>query len=286
MVALYAGKKITAELAIKFLQRRCARVVPLYLLVVAVSFLANGRFSGAYPVTGDNLLEHLTFYKSVSVLWSVPIEIHFYVLFLLVWLVASLLQPALFLVIILFTASAFLVLPAGDHNDIFNYVQFFLLGAAVAVGYRAKLIYPSRKLNIAFILSILAIFTLTPRNSTDLFGFDLGLWHNPFLFILVAFLLVSALGSSIAGLMLGGRIGRFVGEISYSIYLLHLPIMIWLAPYFAANTFMFLFVFLGSVGIASWASYRWIERPSRDFINRIGLSVLAETSVAPKSTAF
>jgi peptidoglycan/LPS O-acetylase OafA/YrhL len=67
-----------------FAQKRIARVIPLYLFMIAISAAASlglGSESPLYPVTRANLVGHLLFLHGVWALWTIPVEIHFYLLF-------------------------------------------------------------------------------------------------------------------------------------------------------------------------------------------------------------
>lgn len=274
MGRLYLGEDITTGSAFRFAQRRAARVVPLYLFIVLASFATvslSGAAHGMYPITVSNLAEHLFFLRGVDVLWSIPVEVHFYMLFILIWVAASYVKTALTGAVLVMAALLCVILPhAGEEHELLYYLHFFLGGVVVAIAHRSGIIRQAKPWDVAFCVLAFAPLLLMPRITLELFSVRLDLWKSPLMLILLTLLLVSALGSSLAGTLLGGRIARFAGDISYSVYLVHGPILFWLGFIRPTSTKLFLLIFLTSVVLVSWTSYRVIEQPCRRIINAIG----------------
>jgi peptidoglycan/LPS O-acetylase OafA/YrhL len=74
---------------------------------------------------------------------------------------------------------------------------------------------------------------------------------------------------------------RGFGDMTYSIYLVHLPLQIAVLVLFEtfgldkraiASTAAFFFGFNALVFLVSWASYRWFERPARDYFRRFAVA--------------
>lgn len=80
MGRLYLDLPFSSSAVLTFFRRRVARVVPLYLVVVAIAFSL-----GLYGVTQANLFEHLLFLRGSGVLWTIPVEVQFYALFPVLW---------------------------------------------------------------------------------------------------------------------------------------------------------------------------------------------------------
>jgi peptidoglycan/LPS O-acetylase OafA/YrhL len=97
----------------------------------------------------------------------------------------------------------------------------------------------------------------------------LQMWHDPIYIVVIAGCLVAALASPIAKKALSSRFMIYSGKISYSIYLLHLPVIVWLDRFTPARNTPEVFLVLTfaiTVAVAS-LTYRFIEQPARQWIN-------------------
>ncbi|HQT80232.1 MAG TPA: hypothetical protein PLD10_24595, partial [Rhodopila sp.] len=89
-------------------------------------------------------------------------------------------------------------------------------------------------------------------------------------FALSAFVLLAAREDNLLSSLLRRKTCIFLGEISYSVYLLHwiiLQLFGWLGRnhgYPAGPLFKAPFILL-TVGLVSFATYRWVERPARSW---------------------
>jgi peptidoglycan/LPS O-acetylase OafA/YrhL len=112
--------------------------------------------------------------------------------------------------------------------------------------------------------------------------------HNGALLPLVALLVVSlALGGGAVGRVLGARPLVVLGEASYALYILHIPLLEWggaitrrFAPHFLAS-WVFPFAFLAVAVLASILVFRRFEMPMRELLR----VVLAEDRRARQRVA-
>lgn len=69
-------------------------------------------------------------------------------------------------------------------------------------------------------------------------------------------------------LRVGGALVEWVAKLSYANYLIHLPVILVLLPYWPAGSFVgfwgFLFLFLCSISVLSYLVYRYFEKPFMD----------------------
>ena len=133
MGALYMQRSFTLENLRDFYQKRIARVVPLYLIMVLFCFVVGQTLPAVqvYNVNVGNLLQHLLFWKGESVLWTIAVEVQFYLMFPIFWLLFSRLgivaNAYILLAIVLIIGFAFPRTPV-----VLQYLHFFLIGLLVS----------------------------------------------------------------------------------------------------------------------------------------------------------
>ena len=144
-----------------------------------------------------------------------------------------------------------------------SYLGHFALGALLAAaGLRRRERAPTRAANGAMVLLGLAGFALLlhATSSTRASWGELD-WLLPAV-ALAMLLAAAALGrGAIARRALGGDPLAFVGRVSYSAYLYHLPLLLVLRRHAAFDGLGFAAAYLVLVLAAAWASWRWVERP-------------------------
>jgi peptidoglycan/LPS O-acetylase OafA/YrhL len=99
---------------------------------------------------------------------------------------------------------------------------------------------------------------------------DLGLWSNPLCLLVVGALLVASLRAPMADAVLGSRPFRFLGRVSYGVYLLHMPVLVNIDHFSRLDhkPVIYLVVTLALVLLLAQGAFVLIERPARDAINR------------------
>lgn len=91
MSYLYLEKAFNKEHVKHYFLARAGRVLPLYLAVVLGSYLFTQFDQNLlYDIPNVNiLLGHLLFLDGASVLWSIPPEVQFYLIFIIFWIFAK-----------------------------------------------------------------------------------------------------------------------------------------------------------------------------------------------------
>ena len=243
----------------KFLAKRAVRLHPPYLVALALTlvivFVANHVKHIPFPETTLSIIKSC-FYKHLPadnpVFWTLRVEAQYYIFMGLYFaLLKNYPRLALYITIpVLMILSQTIV---ADHIELLKYLVFFLIGT---VGY---MIYnkneSSNKLEYALLVAIVA------------FAFIYYEWAGAL-----------AAAASIAFILFYHRpinkIFDYIGEISYSIYLIHFPIGIKLINFASAhikpNYYWTLFL-LANVVVFIMAAIFWkfIEKPSGDFSNNI-----------------
>jgi peptidoglycan/LPS O-acetylase OafA/YrhL len=258
MSHLYLDRPFDLDHVTEFARRRFARVVPLYILAVLVSY-ALAMPNVFHVVNAANLWSHLLFLKGESYLWTVPVEIQFYVVFPLIWLGFRKVGNSS-IVWLAIVAAAIVWAGSPKAVPMLPYFAFFATGVAIG---RVKL---SQNLDLAFCVAIALFVVSLPK-----LRLMLGLppisegWTSPLYLLTVGALVLTSAHSRIAELVLGSSVGSYLGAISYSMYLGHVPIL-YLSMILPAPTPVKLLVFLcGTLALATFTYYT-IERPARRWI--------------------
>jgi exopolysaccharide production protein ExoZ len=287
VMALTAGR--AGYPALTFLKRRGTRIVPLYwvvtLLVAILPFAAPGVFT-ENAFTWKHLVLSLLFIPHVAPIapfnysplitvgWTLNFEVFFYLVFAALMMFR--LSTRIVSMVILF--SALIVIDALWHPDftplrfwadgqLFEFVMGCAIGWLYVNGHLAKLSVPVAWLGIVGACVAFAIFG---ANSPDaprviLFG------------IPSAALVAGAVCLDQHGRIEYSAIWKFLGDASYSIYLIHLSailvvrklwIMADLPTDGLVNALIFMFISMAIGTLSGIASYLYLERPMLNFFRR------------------
>lgn len=275
MSYLYMKREFNRIEVRKFVVARIARIVPLFLFLVLLTYYLY--LLGLRPLYGidslSDVIECLTLLRCDSLMWTLPVEIHFYMLFVLLWCVAS--KNVLYS--FFFMAAAYYVVFAFGYPEfegsfgIINYnvrtllcLHYFFVG--VVFGQLYGRWTPKVKSGF-FVLSLLIIPLLFPYIFGEIFSTYHRYWKSIevlFCMSLVFFTILFLVPDD--NPILSNKVGDYLGKISYSMYLLHpLSFKVLRGP--AREHFgVFFFICLALTIAISTASYYLIERPCRKAI--------------------
>lgn len=275
MTHLYLPMDATPSTVGAFVRHRFARVYPLYALVILLSGVMTVTGVGIlYPLTSEQVVRHLLLIEGDRVFWTISVEFQFYALFAVFWIALRGFRRAPDLVVILILLALYSALWAsgapGERLSIIRNGQGFIVGMLAALGVRnvggaqaARLVLPASL--VALLVACGLTFILWKDNPEPVFR---AVW----LHIIVGLCVWSAAkatgGFSVAGL--SSRPMQLLGDWSYGIYLLHIPIIwmgngfamasgidrIWLAP-----------LIVTAVLVLARRSYLSFEMPMRLLIN-------------------
>ena len=285
---IYGSESFRGRGLANFHIKRFLRIAPLYYLAVGLN-LALGLVVGPQP-TSRMLAENATltfglFHPNHSMVvggWSIGIEYVFYLVFPLLAWAADRYRPflalatlAMFLLSVPYTL--YLVPGASWVGDMkfHTYVQlgnhgflFFLGGLAAQA--RARISWRFTRLSFLVLGGVLAlVFCRYLRNFYDHFAVLEGPPRYVFAFLCAAMVVLFAFRDFPMSPM--KRAGLFLGEISYSVYLIHpfaqeaLPR---LAPGGLPPAVAFALGLAMTLGLAT-LTHRWIEKPAMDLGKRL-----------------
>jgi len=251
----------------KFLAKRVVRIEPPYILSIILVISLNwiSTLSPYYRGEGfiidfTALALHFGYLNAFfhhpwvnDVYWTLAIEFQYYILIALIF--PLLVHPNKyysFIALIVFGISGFVI---TGHDYIFNYGLLFIVGILL---FQFKIGYLKNSEFGAFLLvALLMIFVKFDKRY-------LVAALLPYFFILY--------------FEMAGKISKFLGNISYSLYLVHIPIggrIINICETLIQNEqirSIFVFIALAVSVISAWIFYRLIEKPSMDMAKKIGYS--------------
>ncbi|WDE01325.1 acyltransferase family protein [Thalassomonas actiniarum] len=272
MSYLYLDREFNKANIKAYFLARAARVLPLYLAIVFCSyFLSLADNNSLYNIPDFNtLLGHLFFIYGESVLWSIPPEIQFYFIFIIFWAFAKSRTGYIYLSI--FAVMIFLFLTnfpriSGDINgvpyNVFNVLRslpFFFVGVIFGMHYKS-LKTPDYLRKHWFILALCLIPLMYPGLSPVTSDAKRKMWLSYEVLLVMSsvfFCIVFLVPNN--NILLANKFGDFIGKISYSLYLLHMPIIAKVNQFDLSIEFKLLMSFVLSI-FAAYISFRYFERP-------------------------
>jgi peptidoglycan/LPS O-acetylase OafA/YrhL len=277
---LYLDRPFTSAFVQDYITRRAIRVLPMYYFIVTVALILQavqsrtGLRVSIYPVPLEEAFWHYAILSEVGVLWTIPVEIHFYLLFIGLWWLRTRygnvrLGAVCALVMVLYWIAPVRV---PDQPRVFPYyLVYFLAGMLV------ERLLPARRLPTlssawSWMLAPAAVlpFLFYP-NIWLVFFYPSGwlsraeyqqMWHDWLYVIAVSVLLIAALLSRPIQALLSTRIMVYLGTISYSVYLLHHPVIDMLTIHTSLRAYpvAFLVATFGLTAGLSSLTYFVIER--------------------------
>lgn len=279
MAWLYAGQPFTRDHLIRYAARRAARVLPLYYAVILASFLASCLLVGCFVrvpamplwtftfADPGSLATHLLLVAGQQTLWTIPVEVQFYLLFPILWHEAQAKRP--FRAIAATAAvGALLALPILLHTSDTRlmplWMHFFLFGIVVAL-----LLRRHPKWHTAFQghnalgWAAIVFFLASVPGLREHFGLPfLPNFIDPLTVGSTTLLFLVCLFQVGPSRVLAMPIPAWLGRISYGLYLLHFPVLMTLAATSLPRIIALPLFFVVTIGLAA-LSERLFERPLR-----------------------
>ncbi|MBP2448750.1 acyltransferase family protein [Rhizobium leguminosarum] len=267
MAHLYGSRPVTRENVLDFLVSRFARIYPVYLAAVLLVAMLSGikDLNFVQPIiVGMDFVRHVFLLGSSGVFWSIPPEIQFYLLFPILWLCLA--RPHRYSGVIVGFAVVVVVdglleLP-GPGIVLVSKLPYFLFGALAGKMHSYWDQWTPSALTGIFTLLLLAVF-FAYRHLVP--GFSPEFWSLQSAVAAAVIVALVARQPPIAAYVLAATPVRFLGTISFSLYLFHVPIMFLVHRTFEtvmpepALIAVALFVAVGG----AWFLHETIEVPSR-----------------------
>jgi len=284
MTYLYLERDFKKDDITHYFLARAGRVLPLYLVVVFGSYLLSIAGSDMlYSIPDLNMLiGHLLFLHGESVLWSIPPEIQFYFIFVLFWACAKHRRGYIYLSIFAVMILLFLFnfprvygeisgIPYNEFN-VLRSLPYFFVGVILGMHYKS-LIIPKYLKKHWFILALCLIPLLYPDLTPVTSDAKRRMWlsYEVLLVMSAVFFCVVFLVPN-NNVLLVNKFGDFIGKISYSLYLLHMPIIVQVNK-LALSVELKLVLSLSLSLCIAYISFRYFEKPVAELIHCKGKCV-------------
>ncbi|MEH6518554.1 MAG: acyltransferase [Halioglobus sp.] len=277
MYLLYGERPTNRDILTEYTIRRFFRIVPAFVFIVLASYL--GYLSGwfeLYAIDNQELWLHLTLRGEVSVLWTIAVELQFYLFFPLILILFSRMEHGSHKIIILTLSYALFIALEFDlpKSYLWRFIEFFLGGMIAAAVYRS--VRPGAAysvfINIAFVLALAMLVVSIPRFIDPLLNVQAGLWRDPLPYSLLvgAAVLLAAWCSGRTASTFANPALNFMGKISFSLYLIHLPTMKFVLAALDASKLVECTVAIACSVVLAYLMYLVVEKPGQ----KLGRSIL------------
>lgn len=247
--------------------RRFLRIYPIYIIFLVTYYLLNRNYLGNFVKSIDQIIDSFFLLDGPGVFWSIPVEFKYYIIspFLMVFFHSIFkwrLKPIIITIISIILISFITELKIGlSWYSTLKSITPLFIGSFIAIIESKDIKIKNRlfiKIEIASLIGIilcnpysLAVFDIEP----DIIHL-IRIYFFPFY---LGVLFYSSKHGSIKSLM-ENKFLRFLGNISFSIYLSHMIIALGLKKYGFGEILNFVFYPVLTI-ITSMISYIIIEYP-------------------------
>lgn len=283
LLAKPTAELLTAATWRRYAARRIRRIYPLYVVVLLAGTLLAGS-GWVIPLAPREALAHLTLQAGKDVYWSVPVEFKYYLVIpflalachglrrLAPWLAPAAVLGALGLAAGLWPASASVI----NGIDLGPYLPLFLAGSLVAAVQHTPLParwrrghrHAPRFAGLTLVVAALLLVALVPESLRRL-GLPVAndVLHRAYPGFALLWAVVLLALPHLRGVEASCRHGRWrwlarVGEASFSLYLLHMSVLLGLLQAGATGPLVG-WLALALALAAAFVGERCIERPTR-----------------------
>ena len=253
-----------------YFSRRILRIFPLFFLALVVFRLANAAGLKVVIHSWGQLWEHLALQRGDHIFWSIPVEFKYYLISpILLYFFHRVLRWNLWAMGITFAALfvgvyQYSVRWQPDGTSTLLYLNIFLMGTLVAVLERCvpnfwnalRTFKPASSLGWSVILAFsLWSWKIDDFTSINTFLPAAGLW---------SIALAATFGPGWWASLLSFKPLRWVGKVSFSMYLFHIPVLM-CVKILDWNPAVLWMVYLSATAVVCAVTYLCVEYPLQSF---------------------
>lgn len=290
MTYLYLERLPDRQQQTNFWVARFARIYPLHITLLLTGFLACvagvSEETCPYAIDAETLVKNAAFVGMFNVFWTISVEFQFYLLFVIGWFLGHKFDNAKGFAAAMSAVALFGVF-ANVHpypsGSVFKVIQFFAAGIVAGLALQQWDLrrfgkHADGMLGVSLVLFVLSF----PAFFEAIAGFShRGFWSPWILGLCFSLVFFGAFAQGPVSRALGSR----VGDLSFAIYLLHIPIMRLVMKTIDDMSFWVKFpVALGATLILSQIVFTYFEAPLRRWV-RQRFSVPPGNPVRPRINA-
>ena len=270
---LYLEKKPDAKVIRNYLISRFSRIAPAYLFTIIAAFMIYNYVDHqfVYNIDQHNVMRHLLFSGNISVFWSIPPEVQFYVFFIFIWLAFFQYKHGSFNMVVLVAAVIFVMLLVRNHvpgTTLPSKIHFFALGCAAGMLRKRIAIDANWWLNALQVVAFLGLIIYgTYLVSVHDYRYPYAIFHYALLTAFTVFILSYQTGFTQC--VLANKLLMAIGQWSFSLYLSHEAVMYFMTHY--VHGLPRALMAIGTVILAitlSWLMYSLLEVPAQATLKR------------------
>ena len=290
-IITYSNKKYIGNRAriIQFLKKRVIRIFPIYWVIISVflvlQLLLSSFYRTHFQLSAANILNTYLLLPNHNMVngvsWSLTNELFFYILFTLALVIPkkkyTLLLLWLYLLFLLLVPATFIL--CGDNSNRFAGLLIFPMNIEFLLGIIVVLFlerFPKNWCKPFLIAGIACFIIAAIFYNNGLFLFNNG-YDRVLMFGLPSFLIIFSLVKyEVVNNIIINRLFIKLGDASYSIYLLHLPLV---AAFFKiaiklpiTNNFLLTLLSIALLAIICFTGmliYKKIEQPLIKWLNKM-----------------
>lgn len=271
----FMTQKSSTEYWKNYFLRRFLRIYPLFVIALLMHGLLT--FLGITTVIGGitDITLHMALMEGESIFWSIPVEFKYYFISpIIIWICHKFIRwnKIKLLLIFFIVLLASIVIELIYHLPLIStlrYFPIFLVGTFISIFeilYKDKIrnITSKRRQNIIGLIALLLIILTIPFYFEKIFGFKpnfhRSIFYLPYAIIWGIILITSKYGKGLLSRIFEVKALRFLGVISFSVYLFHMLFLI-LVKYLQIPSSLQIYIFFILTILFSSISFLTIERP-------------------------
>ena len=276
---LYLNKDPSISNIKNYLIARIGRIFPLFFLLILLSVLISTTIypDFHYQITEVQIIfRALLFIDAPYEFWTIPVEVQFYAVFIVFWILYQRsASPLILIIFIPLTAipSILLYPELGYMPALFSsYSVAFFVGIGTAVMYPriASSTFLNKFATYAAAPSVIALFLNLPAVRLEYewiidSHFFVRTWADPLNWFIVYCVFFCSMLNARALHFLNTKILVLLGEISFGFYLIHYPVLKLVKSLEIPLSLQFV-TSCALICLMAWFSYKYFEQPVNKLI--------------------